>query len=92
MQYTSRIRKRAKHIEQGAQAKITTGDGRMLHGAMMALREHKTDAHTVNAAGDLNRGQVQVHTGRFQQVGTAAFTGYSAVAMFGHRATGRRNH
>ncbi|MCY1185682.1 hypothetical protein D9M73_264850 [compost metagenome] len=89
MLHSGRIRKRAEHVEQGTQPQVATRAGSVLHGRVVALREHEADAQAVDAAGHLGGGQVQVNAGSFQQVGTAALARYRAVAVLGHGATGR---
>lgn len=92
MFHAGRIRKRAEHVEQGAQAEVAARAGGVLHGTVMGLGEHETDADVVDAAGDLYRRQVQVDAGGLEQVGTAAFSGHRTVAVLGHRATSCCDH
>ena len=68
-----------------------TRAGGVLHGAVMGLGKHETDADVVDAARHLNRGQVQVDAGRLQQIGAAALARYRTVTVLGHGATGRRD-
>ncbi|MNC08204.1 hypothetical protein D3C75_557840 [compost metagenome] len=91
MFHTGRIRKRAEHVEQRTQAKIAARTGGVLHGLVVGLGKHETDANVVDAARHLHRGQVQIDTGGFQQIGTAALARYRTVAVLGHGATGRRD-
>lgn len=51
--HTGRIRKRAKHVEQGAQPQVTAWASGVLHGAVVGLGEHEADPQAVDAAGDL---------------------------------------
>ncbi|MNY30822.1 hypothetical protein D3C86_1649500 [compost metagenome] len=61
MFHTGRIRKRAEHVEQGAQAQLPARAGGVLHGTVVGLGKHETDADVIDAACHLHRRQVQVN-------------------------------
>ena len=54
--------------------------------------KEETDADLLNTAADLRRGQVKVDAQGFQDIGAAAPGRDGAVAVLGHRDTGRRDH
>ena len=88
----SRIRKRAKHIKQGAQSKVATRTSGVFHCAVVGLGKHEADAHAFDTAGNLHRRQVQIDTRRLKQIGAATFAGHSPITVLGNRATSRRDH
>ncbi|MNN40618.1 hypothetical protein D3C81_1546990 [compost metagenome] len=86
-----RIRKRAEHVEQGTQAQVTTWAGGVFHRLVVGLGKHEADTDAVDAACHLYRREVQVDTGCFQQVGTAALARDRTVSVLGHGAAGGGN-
>ncbi|MCY1311286.1 hypothetical protein D9M70_615700 [compost metagenome] len=90
MLHTGRIRKRAEHVEQRTQAQILARTGGVFHGAVVGLGKHEANTDVVDAARHLHRGQVQIDTSGFEQVGTATLARDRAVTMLGHGAAGRR--
>ncbi len=86
------IGQRAQEVEDGAQADLLTDSGGIFHRRVESRRKQESDAHLVNAVGDLHRGEVYSYSQRLHQVGTATAAGHRAIAVFSNPQPRPGNH
>ena len=64
----------------------------MFHRTVVGRGKHETHADTIDAVTDLFSAQCQVNSGRFENIGAAAFAGGPAVTVLGHLRARSRCH
>ena len=78
-----RVGQRTDEVERGRHAELAAHRRDVLHGQVVAGREHEADAALGDAAAHVLRGEVDVHAERLEHVGAAALAGRRAVAVLG---------
>ena len=83
-----RVGQRSDEVERRRHADLAAHRRHVLHGEVVARREHEADARLGDAAAHLGRGDVDGDAQRLEHVGAAALAGGRAVAVLGHGDAG----
>src|SRR5690554_3840981 len=83
---------RAEHIKNGSQAQLFARTYGIAHSAVMGWRKHKADTDLFHTTRYLFRCDVELDPCCFKNICASGRTGYTAIAMFCHAATGSGHH
>src|SRR4030042_553264 len=79
-----RVAQRSQYVENGAQPDFPARPEGVFHSRVQHGGEKESDAHLIDAAGDLLRAEFQIDAQSLQQVCAAAATGDGTVTMLGY--------